>query len=52
MSRKSLSNAIYLQCLAFTITALLAASDVEGTDGGARVARAAFKSSNVCYNSK
>jgi len=51
MTRKSLSNAIYLECLAFTITALLAALDVEGADGETRVARA-YNSSSVCYNSK
>ena len=52
MARKSLSNTIYLECLVFTITALIATSDAEGADGGTRVARAAYNSGSVCYNSK
>jgi len=51
MARKSLSNTIYLECLAFTM--VLLALGVEGADGGTdKVARAVFNSHSVCYNSK
>lgn len=32
MPRRNLTNAIYLECLAFAITSLLAASTVEGKE--------------------
>ena len=56
MAWKSLLNTLYLECLAFAITIILAASDVEGKDGGGRLTRAATKATfdgqSVCYNNK
>jgi hypothetical protein len=60
MTRSVLANTIYLEGLAFAITILLAASDVEGKDEGKEqpqetkgvVGRAAYNSHSLCYNNQ
>lgn len=60
MTRGVLANTIYLECLAFAITALLAASDVEGKDGSKEqpreingvFGRATYNSNSLCYNNQ
>lgn len=62
MTRKSLANTMYLECLAFTATALLAVSDVEANagrddqtqdaDGTVKGAAADYNNGSICYNSK
>ena len=60
MTRRVLANTIYPECLAFAITILLAASDVEGKDGDKEqpretkgvVGRATYNSNSLCYDSQ
>jgi hypothetical protein len=58
MTPRSLANTVYLECLAFTITALLATSDVAaegGSDTPTRkssgvVGGVAYNKNSVCYD--
>jgi len=62
MTPKSLSNTIHLDCLAFVLTMLLTALDVEGKEGGENhiretsgvVSRAktTYNNHSICYNSQ
>ena len=59
MSRRSLLNTIYLECLAFAVTVLLVASDVEGRSEGydqtretGIAARVTLDRRSICYNNK
>lgn len=60
MTRRAFANTIYLESLAFAITILLAASDVEGKDGSKEqpretkgvVGRATYNSNSLCSNTQ
>ena len=59
MTRRVLANTIYLECLTFAITILLAASDVECKNGGKEQPREikevvgrAYSSHSLCYNNQ
>ena len=54
MTRGILANAVYLECLAFVVTTLLAASDVEAKDQaretGGVAGGVSYDIHSLCYN--
>lgn len=60
MAPRTVSETFYLRCLAFVVTILLAASEVEAQEGNGGLTRkttavvggAIYKDNSVCYDSQ